>query len=282
MNEAHWVYVLYAPKANTVKVGRSAHEDGARNRIQTHQTSSGEPLHLLATFLSTEHYTERELHRRLKQWRSHGEWFNATTELRDTIKQLLNIIIPRAHTEPELTSHRLYNVNGRWCVTDKPFDVTFTSRINGHTKSGSLIAYYYVNYESITDDYDLDEISAFDLYKRWRALAEKRNEDTIEISWTVAGCGTFDPHPLAQHHWTRIEPYNKTWVDIYTDPWRTDGEPFRWLDLPIVYKRWNAQYPQARDKGGFIEELTGWRPAPLQPFLNLRQIDALVGMSVAA
>jgi hypothetical protein len=39
-----------------------------------------------------------------------------------------------------------------------------------------------------------------------------------------------------------------------------------WLTLPVVDKRWNNQ---RGDKGGFIQEATGWKPSILQPFVYL-------------
>jgi hypothetical protein len=40
------------------------------------------------------------------------------------------------------------------------------------------------------------------------------------------------------------------------------SEPLNWLKLPVIDKHWNAE---RTDKGGFIQEATGWKPAILQP-----------------
>lgn len=43
-------------------------------------------------------------------------------------------------------------------------------------------------------------------------------------------------------------------------------ERLRWLDLPVVDKLWNDR---ASEKGGFIQEATGWKPSILQPYVYL-------------
>ena len=45
-----------------------------------------------------------------------------------------------------------------------------------------------------------------------------------------------------------------------------NGERLNWLLLPVEDKLWNAK--QA-NKGGFIQEATGWKPSILQPFVYL-------------
>jgi len=44
------------------------------------------------------------------------------------------------------------------------------------------------------------------------------------------------------------------------------GEPLNWFALPVVDKRWNTR---RADKGGFIQEHTGWKPSVLQPYVYL-------------
>ena len=44
------------------------------------------------------------------------------------------------------------------------------------------------------------------------------------------------------------------------------GERLSWLDLPLVDKLWNSQ---RGDKGGFIQQATGWKPSILQPYVYL-------------
>ena len=44
------------------------------------------------------------------------------------------------------------------------------------------------------------------------------------------------------------------------------GEELNWLTLPVVDKLWNRK---RADKGGFIQEATGWKPAIFQPYVYL-------------
>ena len=50
------------------------------------------------------------------------------------------------------------------------------------------------------------------------------------------------------------------------------GRQLNWLTLPVADKLWRPGRP---DKGGFIHEMTGRKPAPLQPYLHVSMFDAL-------
>ncbi|OIP26010.1 MAG: hypothetical protein AUK00_05490 [Dehalococcoidia bacterium CG2_30_46_9] len=49
------------------------------------------------------------------------------------------------------------------------------------------------------------------------------------------------------------------------------GERLNWLTLPVVDKLWN---PKRANKGGFIQEVTGWKPAILQPYVYLPALSS--------
>ena len=54
-----------------------------------------------------------------------------------------------------------------------------------------------------------------------------------------------------------------------TSYWPVDaetGDELDWLALPVVDKLWNSK---RGDKGGFIQEATGWKPSILQPHVFL-------------
>ena len=44
------------------------------------------------------------------------------------------------------------------------------------------------------------------------------------------------------------------------------GQPLNWHSLPVVDQYWNAS---RADKGGFVQEATGWKPGILQPHVYL-------------
>jgi hypothetical protein len=51
------------------------------------------------------------------------------------------------------------------------------------------------------------------------------------------------------------------------------GEPINWLRLPVLDRGWSAT---ACGKGGFIQEVTGWKPSPLQATMDVVQIGRAV------
>jgi hypothetical protein len=277
--DTHWVYVLYAPVADAIKVGKSKTESGAQQRINTHQTSSPEQLQLLGTFRSDLYYTERQLHEFLSPWRKKGEWFHATSKCRERLRSLLSLDIPTAidHDHEPLPEAYVPIMAG-FVVNAEPFEVTFDLKLNpGNTRTGHLYAYYEINYECITDDYTVDEISARALYKKWRKYAVSKYAGQMSISWVVAGCCTFDPHPVSEPLMSTRDRYHEDWSTFFTDPVRTDGKPFNWLDLPAVRKEWCAQNPSLSGKGGFIQTLTGWNPAsPTTTSISVAEIDAMI------
>jgi hypothetical protein len=51
----------------------------------------------------------------------------------------------------------------------------------------------------------------------------------------------------------------------------------------VIDKLWRVDLPpHVATKGGFIQEATGWKPSPLQPYINLRQLAAMAEMPYPA
>jgi hypothetical protein len=46
-----------------------------------------------------------------------------------------------------------------------------------------------------------------------------------------------------------------------------------WFMLPVVDKLWNSE---RFDKGGFIQEATGWKPSILQPCIYLPTLTSIL------
>lgn len=60
---------------------------------------------------------------------------------------------------------------------------------------------------------------------------------------------------------------NQAFLDHFTWPVNADtGSPVNWLQLPVADKSWTTDRTTT---GGFIQEATGWKPAPLQPLIHL-------------
>jgi len=79
-----WVYFLLSPTINRVKIG---FESGKGARVATHQTSCPEPLVLLGHVKAGSMADEKEYHEQWAHLRRHGEWFEATEELVQWIKE---------------------------------------------------------------------------------------------------------------------------------------------------------------------------------------------------
>ena len=60
---------------------------------------------------------------------------------------------------------------------------------------------------------------------------------------------------------------DKDFLSHYT--WPEDpktGDRLNWLTIPVADRHWTAGHA---NKGGFIQEATGWKPSILQPSLYL-------------
>lgn len=131
-----------------------------------------------------------------------------------------------------------------------------------------LVARWEVSGDPISDNYTPDDISARDLFRLWAdQVREEFADGLVPIYWSVrspdAGKGAAMPFQH-EHGEGRIKEDFLTEFDWPLDP--QTGERLNWLTLPVVDKRWNAQ---RADKGGFIQEATGWKPSVLQPYVYL-------------
>ncbi|MET8571872.1 hypothetical protein [Streptomyces sp. NPDC004783] len=187
---------------------------------------------------------------------------------------------PKTTTQP-------YPPGTRWTVTSR----------HGHTQTTELALSAEPNYSTITDDYTPDEISAAELWRIWvDTAANKAHEQwpdlyrpgEVTILWTVTTPAFMDifegaPHtrPLPQDPelLALFGPYKEeNFLTHYRTPVNADtGEPINWLRLPVLDRGWNAT---AADKGGFIQEVTGWKPSPLQPTVDVVQIGRAAGLYV--
>ena len=130
----------------------------------------------------------------------------------------------------------------------------------------SPVAYWEVMGDPISDDYTPDEITAAELLDMWaKRYSEKYTDGLVPIWWSVRGTKTAvaESMPFAYTPWELPEHF----LTHYTWPKEAaTGRPLNWLSLPVVDKRWNKKHA---DKGGFIQEATGWKPSILQPFVYL-------------
>lgn len=138
----------------------------------------------------------------------------------------------------------------------------FHSLVTGHLVESSLSAYWEVEVDSISDEFTPAKITATDLLSAWVEEVKSLPDAIVPIRWFVTSdqgleampfqfCDSTSENFLTHHSWPEDA---------------VSGEPLNWLLLPVVDKHWNST---ASDKGGFIQEATGWKPSILQPSVYL-------------
>jgi hypothetical protein len=144
-----------------------------------------------------------------------------------------------------------------------------------------LVLYWELDGDPMTDDWLVDEISAAELWTKWRreypkdrAVFDLFGPGAARIYWYVGGASTFDGAPFQDHRGQRYPGSN--FLDHFTWPVSAeDGTRVRWPALPVADKLWRTG---RADKGGFIQELTGWKPSPMQPFISIPQLEGMAGL----
>lgn len=142
------------------------------------------------------------------------------------------------------------------------------SRCTNYEWESKLGAYWEVDYDPISDDYTPEEISADELFGLWvRKVSETYSDGLIPVLWYVTGYDKrifeFMPFQFNEFDTNRYSDF----LDYFTWPINKEtGDRLNWLALPVVDKLWNSN---RGDKGGFIQEVTHWKPGILQPYVYL-------------
>ncbi|WP_399553849.1 hypothetical protein OG473_39300 (plasmid) [Streptomyces anulatus] len=171
----------------------------------------------------------------------------------------------------------------------------FAYKGNNFESAEELALYAEPNGCTITDDYLADEISAEALWQMWvdewadhyhKQWPNLYRPGEVHISWYVTTpsiTGTFEGAPHITD-WRTLPGHlnadmgQEDFLTHYTHPTHVvTGERLNWLRLPVIDRGWNSS---ASNKGGFIQEATGWKPSPLQPTMDVRQIGAAAGLYV--
>ena len=146
---------------------------------------------------------------------------------------------------------------------------TWRNRRGGGERKGGLELYWEVSWDPISDDFTPDYTDADSLLERW---VRKQTDRIARVSWFVQGPGTFESAPFLRHP---DYPDEHDFLTRYTWPTNSrTGERLRWAQLPVVDKLWNAE---RADKGGFIQQATGWKPGPFQTTLDWPMLLRLSG-----
>jgi predicted GIY-YIG superfamily endonuclease len=174
---------------------------------------------------------------------------------------------------------------------------TFRSLRSDYERSTPLWLNWEVHCDPMSDEYYIDEIEPEDLWYEW-VRRYPRDPDAeqifgpgaVSIGWYVEGPGTIESAPLQdlrplnlglRRH--GLGPDQRDFLSYFTEPYNTaTGEPMRWAALPVIDKVWRERdLPSGphTSKGGFIQEATGWKPSPLQPFVNIEQLARASGLA---
>lgn len=159
---------------------------------------------------------------------------------------------------------------------------SFESLNGGRPRVQPLRLYYEIPNDPISDDYTPDDVDAAELFERWRCtgITDREAEylfgpGALRIHWYIEGPGVFERAPFPILFPREKAPH---FLDRFTFPYDAATNPVTvvdWYDLPVVEKAWRSGLlPDGVVlKGGFIQEATGWKPRPLAPFVNVRNLD---------
>lgn len=178
-----------------------------------------------------------------------------------------------------MTTVHPYPSTARW---------TFASKRSGYERTVQLALFWEPDGSAMSDDYAPDGADAQELWRMWvDRYGDKYHQDRadlyapwhVPVYWyvtSVGGGGTFEaaPHQALPPDYA---PSGDFLADFTHPVHAATGEPVNWLRLPVLDRGWNAK--QA-DKGGFIQEATGWKPSPLQPVMDVRQVARAAGVYV--
>ena len=144
---------------------------------------------------------------------------------------------------------------------------TFDHRTRPMEYKGLLAAHWELELDPMSDCYGLP---AADTWGIWKDAAYEAHPDgLIPIYWSVWRDGVSETIPF-QHEFSEGLA-GENFLTYYTWPMNTKtGKPLNWLTLPVVDKLWR---PTRAEKGGFIQEVTGWKPSVLQPSLYLPALE---------
>ena len=152
---------------------------------------------------------------------------------------------------------------------------------SGYEFRGELHLSWEVHGDPMSDDYSgADDIAAVDLLRRWtdqyypEAIAETLyGPGAVKIHWSIAG-EPFEAAPFSPDVWMLDD--EEDFLTFFTWPTNPEtGDRLNFNTLPVKDKVWNDQQ---WDKGGFIQEATGWKPSPFQPVMYVPTVFAAAGL----
>ena len=152
--------------------------------------------------------------------------------------------------------------------------IFFLRESSYYRRSERLMLAWEANGDSITDTLTPTEVEAEELLQRWvrrletcNGWSESLGKPWVDLRWFVVMAPDHRGLEGAPFQVNKLEPVLQDFLSFFTWPEHaTTGEPLNWLRLPVLERLWR---PGRGDKGGFIQEATGWKPSALEPYLNV-------------
>jgi hypothetical protein len=245
------IYFIEAGDSGDIKIGYSGTHGGVEERRKSHQTGNPKPLNVLKVIEGTRR-GETTIHKALSGCRLEGEWFERGPAL----------ALMRALTGEDV---------GATAGDSEPKTVRAESTLNNFTWEGPLWLYWEVEGDPITDEYTPRDVSARELWRMWKGRYGL--EGTAQISWFIHGPGFAEWAPVGNGEPTSV--WAQDYYSSFAHPVDAAGHPVPWLSLPVVDKLWNDN---RADKGGFIQQATGWKPSVFQAVMDVDVIERAVNM----
>lgn len=132
--------------------------------------------------------------------------------------------------------------------------------------------------DRITDDCLPHERDAVALYAQWLADVESgavsgmgARGGWLPIRWRISSP---DGNVAESAPFQPVDPPPRDFLSHFTWPRHHDtDEPLNWLRVPVADKRWVIN---EHHNGGFVQEVTGWKPSPLQPLVHIMHFTKAV------
>lgn len=127
-----------------------------------------------------------------------------------------------------------------------------------------LVLGWSLDHDHISRYFDAEN-TAVEVFEKW--LSSVGDAEDLEIRWSLPTVGEGVPF-LGE---------DEDFLTFYRWPTHSDtGERLNWLKLPVEDKSWNAE---RADNGGFVQEVTGWKPSAFQRTVHLPTLLRASGWS---
>lgn len=155
----------------------------------------------------------------------------------------------------------------------------YRHRQDGTLHESKLEAYWEVELDPLSDKYTPRVINAHDLFCEWKEkILKEFSNGLIPIHWFVINEEEeiFEGMPFQFEHLHSESIFtDDNFLTTFTWPVNKDTrEHLNWLTLPVVDKLWKHE---RADKGGFLQQYTGWKPSIFQPYLYIPTFSRTIG-----